>query len=354
METWNPDWQRFETMDAATWEGLIARELKGGDPESLLWPIEPGITGRPFYLSAGADVPGPLAGHASTGWQILEEIPVSGDAVQANTLALEALTQGAEAIHFTEVRPEQVARLLDGILPEVAPVYWTPAADIPPDRILEALSAFMDGDGVWRDSANITGGWLSVLPDGQPVIPARGFLRWEILHAESGPSALPAAQLSENLQRIHQAVEMDPGLRNAGYPAVIRLEIGDQLLTEVARLRAWRILWAHYLASWGLTDAWPCRVHARVRCGDAQPWEDTMIAATTRGLAAVLGGADLISILPPGQAPAPTARRLARNVQHLMREEARLHLVRDPMAGSYAVESLSHQIAGSAWDRFSP
>lgn len=354
MDTWNPDWQRFETMDAATWEGLIERELKGGDPESLLWPIEPGITGRPFYLPADADVPGPLAGHASAGWQILEEIPVSGDAAQANTLALEALTLGAEAIHFTDVRPEQVARLLESILPEVAPVYWSPAANMPPERIIESLSAFMDGDEEWHDSANITGGWLSVLPDDHPVIPVRGFLRWEILHAESGPAALPAAQLSETLQRVHRAVEMEPALRTTGHPAVIRLEIGDQVLTEVARLRAWRMLWAHYLTSWGIPDAWPCRVHARVRCGDAPSWEDTMIAATTRGLAAVLGGADLISILPPAKAPAPTARRLARNVQHLMKEEARLQLVRDPMAGSYAVESLSRQIAESAWDRFSP
>jgi methylmalonyl-CoA mutase len=77
----------------------------------------------------------------------------------------------------------------------------------------------------------------------------------------------------------------------------------------------------------------------------------TTIAASAVGM----GGADSVTVLPfdtaLGSADA-FARRIARNTQTLLLEEAGLAHVADPGAGSGAVEELTRSLAETAWDRF--
>ncbi len=72
-------------------------------------------------------------------------------------------------------------------------------------------------------------------------------------------------------------------------------------------------------------------------------------------MAAVLGGADYITVLPydgvTGKAT-PLSQRMARNVQIILREEAYLDKVADPASGSYYLEKLTDLIGESAWDLF--
>jgi methylmalonyl-CoA mutase len=68
--------------------------------------------------------------------------------------------------------------------------------------------------------------------------------------------------------------------------------------------------------------------------------------------AAALGGADAITVLPFTAArglPERFARRLARNTQLILIEEAHLANVADPAAGSGAVEDLTDQLCQAAW-----
>ena len=85
-----------------------------------------------------------------------------------------------------------------------------------------------------------------------------------------------------------------------------------------------------------------------------------MIAATTMAMSAVLGGADRLTVLPfdtgrEEQSPYPQAfsRRIARNVQQLLKLESGLAEVADPAAGSYYIEQLTRQLAEKAWEEFS-
>ena len=70
---------------------------------------------------------------------------------------------------------------------------------------------------------------------------------------------------------------------------------------------------------------------------------------------AALGGADTITVLPFTAAfglPDRFARRIARNTQLLLAEEAHLGKVADPAAGSGAVESLTDELCQAAWTLF--
>ncbi len=75
-------------------------------------------------------------------------------------------------------------------------------------------------------------------------------------------------------------------------------------------------------------------------------------------MSAVLGGADRLAVRPfdagtdaPSR-PAGFGRRMARNVQHLLKMESFFTELHDPAAGSYYVEKLTLQLAEAAWTKF--
>ena len=80
-----------------------------------------------------------------------------------------------------------------------------------------------------------------------------------------------------------------------------------------------------------------------------------MLRTTIAAFAAAVGGADSLLVVPHTaalQLPDGDARALARNLQHLLMEEAHLHRVMDPSAGSGAIEALTEALAEKAWTEF--
>lgn len=84
------------------------------------------------------------------------------------------------------------------------------------------------------------------------------------------------------------------------------------------------------------------------------PWVN-MLRTTVAGFAAGAGGADSVTILPFDAALGVSddfARRIARNTQILLKEEAYVSRVTDPAGGSWYVETLTEQLAQAAWEEF--
>jgi methylmalonyl-CoA mutase len=133
---------------------------------------------------------------------------------------------------------------------------------------------------------------------------------------------------------------------------------GRDLFTEIAKFRAVRALWGQVLDACGVRgdDAVPA-IHAVTspRCLTIRdPWVN-MLRATGESFAAVVGGADVVTVLPFDSAignPDGAARRLALNTSNVLREESRLGAVSDPAAGSYFVERLTNSLARLAWKKF--
>jgi methylmalonyl-CoA mutase len=134
--------------------------------------------------------------------------------------------------------------------------------------------------------------------------------------------------------------------------------VGRDLFMEVAKLRAARLLWARIAQACGLPAVdRGISIHAVTspRCLTARdPWVN-MLRGTTEAYAAVVGSADVVTVLPFDAAlgaPDELGRRMAINTQNILREECHLDKVRDPASGSYYVERLTHDLATAAWDRF--
>ncbi len=131
----------------------------------------------------------------------------------------------------------------------------------------------------------------------------------------------------------------------------------DQFLT-IAKLRAARRLWSRVAQ---VCEAGPAaaaqRQHAvtsAVMMTERDPWVN-MLRTTVACLAASVGGADAITVLPFDSAlglPDNLARRIARNTQAILHDEASLARVIDPAGGSWYVERLTDQLARGAWDWF--
>ncbi len=134
--------------------------------------------------------------------------------------------------------------------------------------------------------------------------------------------------------------------------------VGRDLFMEVAKLRAARLLWARVAQACGLPAVdRGISIHSVTspRCLTARdPWVN-MLRGTAEAYAAVVGSADVVTVLPFDSAlgaPDELGRRMALNTQNILREECHLDKVRDPASGSYFVERLTHDLAAAAWDRF--
>ena len=124
----------------------------------------------------------------------------------------------------------------------------------------------------------------------------------------------------------------------------------------IAKFRAMRLLLARVGEVSGLSSRQP-RIHAETawRMMSRRDPEMNILRATSAAFAAAVGGADSIAVLPFDAIASghdAHARRLARNTQKILAEEAHLFRVADPAAGSGAIESLTTAFAEAAWKRF--
>ncbi|MEU1166129.1 methylmalonyl-CoA mutase subunit beta, partial [Streptomyces sp. NPDC005921] len=130
----------------------------------------------------------------------------------------------------------------------------------------------------------------------------------------------------------------------------------DQFLT-IAKLRAARRLWARVAEVSGAADAGAQTQHAvtsPVMMSRRDPWVN-MLRTTIATLAAGVGGADSVTVLPFDHAlglPDAFARRIARNTSTILVEESHLARVVDPAGGSWYVERLTDELAHAGWEFF--
>lgn len=125
---------------------------------------------------------------------------------------------------------------------------------------------------------------------------------------------------------------------------------------SIAKIRALRKLWNRVLVSRSVEGV-PVLIHAETsyRMLTTLDPETNKIRSTLAAFAAVIGGADSISVLPHTIAhglPDSDARRLARNTQLVLAEESNVNFLADPAGGSSVLEAMTEQLCESAWEEF--
>ena len=132
--------------------------------------------------------------------------------------------------------------------------------------------------------------------------------------------------------------------------------IGMNFFMEIAKLRAARLLWAELMQA-HFAPGDPRSLMLRTHCQTSgvsltgQDPYNNIVRTAVEAMAAVLGGTQSLHTNSFDEAlalPSEFAARIARNTQLVLREEAGLTRVIDPLAGSYYVESLTAALAAHA------
>ena len=137
----------------------------------------------------------------------------------------------------------------------------------------------------------------------------------------------------------------------------MNLTLGSNLFMEIAKVRAARLLWAELLKAYGASEAkqkiWIHGVTSGFNKTMYDPYVN-MLRTTTEGFSGVIGGVDSLEVLPFDSiagADSEFSRRIARNQQVILKEEAHLDRVIDPAGGCYYVETLTAELAELAWKK---
>jgi methylmalonyl-CoA mutase len=132
--------------------------------------------------------------------------------------------------------------------------------------------------------------------------------------------------------------------------------IGMNFFTEIAKLRAARLLWAKIVKAFGAKDekAMALRTHCQTSGWSlaAQDPYNNVVRTCFEALAAVLGGTQSLHTNALDEAialPTEFSARIARNTQLILQEESHVTHAADPLAGSHYVEALTDGLAQKAW-----
>lgn len=186
------------------------------------------------------------------------------------------------------------------------------------------------------------------------------------IHVESHPYHNAGATAVQELAfSLATAVEYIRAMLDRGLTVeqiVVKMQfsfsIGSNVFMEIAKLRAARLLWANIVEAFGgSATAQKMHIHARTSA-----WNKTvldpyvnMLRASTEAFSAIVGGIDSLHVSAFDEPIRPAdefSRRIARNTQIILKEEAHLAKVADPAGGSWYVEWLTDALARRSWELF--
>ena len=353
----------------AAWLAAAVRSLNGADLTGLTMRTVEGVEIQPLYDAA----PAHERLRTAVGWDIRANV-LAPSPEAANALVHEALGGGATSVllHGPIASAADMARALEGVVLEAAPMAldagfhgplaaeWlgeaakgSPAAGLA--LHLDPLGAFAETghslgpiEAHMRRAAEAGAALAATYPEASLFL-ASGRAAHEAGGSPAQELGMMAAATVACVRALGEAgVAPDAALERI----VLGVAVDAQVLTSIAKLRAARRIWARIVAAYGSSAAARIEARSSRRMLTAiDPWTN-LLRLTVAGFAGAMGGADALVLGAFSDAlgaPAERARRLARNTQLILAEEAHLGRAADPMAGAWAIESLTDQLARQGW-----
>jgi methylmalonyl-CoA mutase len=167
-----------------------------------------------------------------------------------------------------------------------------------------------------------------------------------------------AFALATGVEYLRQAESRGVSIDTIAPKITFGFAMGADIFLAIAKLRAARLLWSKIVAaSGGNTESQKMRIHASTTLWNKSKRDPyvNLLRGTTEAFSAVAGGADSIYVAPFDEVvrtPDEFSKRIARNTQIILGEESHFDHVVDPAGGSYYVETLTAQVADTAWTLF--
>ncbi len=303
---------QFQPVSVETWKNKIIKDLKGESFDKLIWHTQENIEVLPFYTKEdNAKYQLAIPEKQTENWHIVARIDVDDDVQNANKMALSALQNGATAIVFnlkhTAYTAEKITHLIQDILTEIAPV---------------TLENFIPDNKSTIES---------ILPNSCNVvctIPEQATITDELVMAlQQG--------IATNATEFH-------------------FYIKQNYFFEIAKLRAFRWLWKQVVDL--RKQPYLLRLHAETSIVrfDANDENYNILRNTTAAMSALIGGCDslLINSHDIQHTSTDFGKRIALNIQHILKHESYFDVLKDAAKGAYYIEYLTYQLCKNAWEKF--
>ncbi len=387
----------FPPISTEEWESTIQKDLKGADYEKrLVWRTDEGFNVRPYYRAEDLDgiryldsLPASFPYTRGTKahdnhWDIVQEIE-EPDPAKANAIALDAIGRGATCIAFNAGKLDTAAALntlLQGIDLNKTGLQFNKARNY-----AELATLLRDYVAAGKYDPKAVKGSLDFDPwmcrlkhnkfcntkekDLQQCVDLlrkmEDMPNFKVINVNGvtlhNAGATIVQELGYTLALANEYLVFCTGqgmpVEKVASRMQLTLSVGSNYFMEIAKLRAVRLLWSTMVAQYKPACDCAYRIHVNTV---ASTWNKTMydpyvnmLRSTTEGMSAVIGGTDSLSLQPFDVAYKESddfSRRIARNVQVILKEEAFMDRVADPAAGSYYIENLTNAIAEHAWHLF--
>ena len=388
----------FPPVPTEKWEEVITADLKGADYErKLVWKTGEGFNVRPYYRAEnleGIKFLGSQAGefpyvrgtHAHNRWRVHQTVSVVCPK-EANAEALKILNAGVDSLGFCIASADFSAADLDMLLKDIC----IPAVEITfcgekTAHVAELVLAKVEKEGIAKEDVRIAfcidplvkglsskGDFCS--PNGEKCI-ARIV---ELIHktkeykhvrivtvagqtfGNSGSTIVEELAFTLSAGHDYLVRLTDAGLDVDAAARKLRFSfsVSSNYFMEIAKFRAARMLWANIVKGYNPEKNCACKMQIHA---ETSKWNQTvydpyvnMLRGTTEAMSAAIGGVYSLEVTPfdaSFENPTEFSKRIARNVELLLKNESHFDQVVDPAGGSYYVENLTQSIAAEAWKLF--
>lgn len=366
----------FVPATRAAWYARIEKDLRGKPLEDIRWHLNSNITLDPAYHPEDRPEGRGLLWESGD-WEVGEYVSLH-ELEDARTRLMEALQGGVEAplLRFRRDWSDQEwDALLKDVHPSMISIHFEELySRKKPKAVFKQWVSWLDRHGI--DKKTVSGS-LDFDPLMDWTDPPMDLLEELLRYCREQLPAFRCLQVNgtqyhgeiEEVDRelaivIAKAAEYMAQLTDRGFSVqeiVHRMQfsvaVGTSYFVEIAKLRALRLAWTNLMHAFHAPETAlpPLVVHLAME-SQTDDMHTNMIHASTQVLAGALGGADRIFVLPANSSlkePSTSfTRRIARNVQHILKMESHVDKVADPLAGSYFVEALTDKLGARAWDLF--
>ncbi|MCR4738594.1 MAG: acyl-CoA mutase large subunit family protein [Bacteroidales bacterium] len=387
----------FPPISTEEWEATIQKDLKGADYErKLVWRTDEGFNVRPYYRAENLEdldylntLPDEFPYTRGTKadnnkWDIVQEVE-EADPAKANAIATDALKRGATCIAFNAANIDSDAALetlFQGIDLNTTGVQFNHVKSYL--DLMKCFVAYVEAHNY--DKEKVQGSinfdpltyrlkhnkfWKSAQEDmmqAVELLEMNGCMKnFKVINVNgivlhnAGSTIVQELGYTLALANEYLSFCTEHGMKveKAASRMQLTMSVGSNYFMEIAKLRAVRLLWSTIVEQYHPQCNCAYKIHINTV---ASTWNKTlydpyvnMLRSTTEGMSAVIGGSDSVSLQPFDVAYKESdefSRRIARNVQIILKEEAFMDRVVDPAAGSYYVENLTNSIAEQAWKLF--
>ena len=402
------------------WRALASKEMKGADPDSLIWNTLEGIAVKPLYTEADTkDLPhmGGVPGaapftrgvkatmYAGRPWTIRQYAGFS-TAEASNAFYRKALAAGQQGVSvafdlathrgYDSDHPrvvgdvgkagvaidsvEDMKILFNGIPLEKVSVSMTMNGAVIPilasfivtgeeqgvDRALlsgtiqnDILKEFMVRNTYVyppEPSMRIIADIIEYTSAEMPKFNSISISGYHMQEAGANLVQELAFTLADGREYVRTAIARGMDVDAFAGRLSFFFAIGMNIFMEAAKLRAARLLWHRIMSEFNpkKPGSLMLRTHCQtsgVSLQEQDPYNN-VVRTAYEALAAALGGTQSLHTNALDEAialPTEFSARIARNTQLILQEETGVTRVVDPLAGSYYVEKLTHDLAEEAW-----